>query len=191
MDAPTHTATVNNGCIPVLDGLPLEPSVTTRAAILAMVAILRYKFPKAAKLALFVGILPATKLGGREREHSFKSFSIKFDHDRDRSVGGLRSSHIFCIRKTAAPLLIHLSRRMVDGFFGGSVHFPCLQSFFKLSFADSCAALRGGFSAKFKWIFTGTPFRCEALTLWRRRPKHPSPPIAPRAVKFLVRRGVA
>ena len=111
MDAPTHTATVNNGCIPVLDGLPLEPSVTTRAAILAMVAILRYKFPKAAKLALFVGILPATKLGGREREHSFKSFSIKFDHDRDRSVGGLRSSHIFCIRKTAAPLLIHLSRR--------------------------------------------------------------------------------
>ena len=64
----THTATVNNGCIPVLDGLPLEPSVTTRAAILAMVAILRYKFPKAAKLALFVGILPATKLGGRERD---------------------------------------------------------------------------------------------------------------------------
>ena len=67
MDAPTHTATVNNECIPVLDGLPLEPSVTTRAAILAMVAILRYKFPKAAKLALFVGILPATKLVGEER----------------------------------------------------------------------------------------------------------------------------
>ena len=74
MDAPTLTATVNNECIPVLDGLPLEPSVTTRAAILAMVAILRYKFPKAAKLALFVGILPATKLGGkregRERERA-------------------------------------------------------------------------------------------------------------------------
>ena len=45
---------------------------------MAMVAILRYKFPKAAKLALFVGILPATKLGGRERGEKEEALLQKF-----------------------------------------------------------------------------------------------------------------